>query len=436
MLDKRRESAPEPVYSIEGHCQLPEPMPNYQTPYTNSPYGPGIPTSVAPQMNMAPNYAMGGGMPMAGFPMHQGMNPQQQQQQQQMMQRMQQQQQQQQQQQHHHQQQQQQQQQQQHHQHQHQHQHQNANGMSTPTHRNFQGQPAQSTPTPNSSQHSQQSQFSTPQNAQGTQQGQNSNHAQQHPQHLQQHPPPQQSVTPSNSVQTPQTPTFPASAQGSATNGTSSNPTPLSPGADPRDKERVVVILEINNELLLEAMQIQQTQLSIKSEREKPNGVDGTVNESDKKPTEEEELLQQDYNQCMRRLQTNLTYLAGLADRKGNVSSTPCPAYLQAPPLHMNVKLRQLQSADGPETKMEASEREETAKYMGDLYKKLQGLYPGVDPTKEPAFSMPTARPGAQASKPGSQTPGQASPVPGKQKTPKLANSGPPQSTTASVTAS
>ncbi|KAI0597014.1 hypothetical protein F4775DRAFT_272046 [Biscogniauxia sp. FL1348] len=415
-------------------------------------------------MNIAPNYAMGGGMPMSGFPMHQGMNPQHQQ----MMQRMQQQHQQQ-------------------HQHQQHQQHQpNAGGMSTPTQRNFQGQPVQGTPTPNSAHHGQQSQFSTPQHPQGAQQGQHMNHTQQHPQqqqhqhqhhqqhqqqhhhqqqhqhlHQQQHqlqqqqqhqhqqppqpqPQPQsqqqqqqqqQQPPPSSNVQTPQTPTFPTSGQGSVVNGISANPTPLSPGVDPRDKDRVAVILEINNELLLEAMQIQQTQLSLKSEREKSNGGDGTTNEADKKPTEEEEFLQQDYNQCMRRLQTNLTYLAGLADKKGHGSNTPCPAYLQAPPLHMNIKLKQLQGTEGGETKSEVSEREETAKYMGDLYKKLQGLYPGVDPTKEPAFSMPAARPGAQAPKPGSQTPGQASPVPGKQKTPKLASSGPPQPMTTGVTA-
>ena len=55
--------------------------------------------------------------------------------------------------------------------------------------------------------------------------------------------------------------------------------------------------MEINNELLLEAMQIQQTQLSLKSEREKANGSDGTTKETEKKPTEEEEFLQQDYTQ-------------------------------------------------------------------------------------------------------------------------------------------
>lgn len=66
----------------------------------------------------------------------------------------------------------------------------------------------------------------------------------------------------------------------------------MSPGADPKDKERVSVILEINNELLLEAMQIQTTQHSIRKERTASNGADGNTNDGDKKTVEEEQLAQ------------------------------------------------------------------------------------------------------------------------------------------------
>lgn len=77
----------------------------------------------------------------------------------------------------------------------------------------------------------------------------------------------------------------------------SSGSTPLSPGPDSRDKDRVGVILEINNELLLEAMQIQNTQQILKKERTSSNGADATANDPEKKSTEEEDLLAQDYLQ-------------------------------------------------------------------------------------------------------------------------------------------
>ncbi|KAH9909126.1 hypothetical protein F4778DRAFT_214448 [Xylariomycetidae sp. FL2044] len=362
-------------------------VPNYQTPYSNSPYGPGIPTSTASPMNAPPNYAMGGGMPMGGFPVHQGMNPQQQQQQQQMMQRM--------------------------------HQGQpNAGGMPTPTpQRSFPNQP-QGTPTPTHAQPSQQPQFPMPQNTHGTPQSLTPINGQ---------PQPPQTQSSNNNIQTPQTPTFPTLAHGSLTNGGSS--APLSPGADLRDKERVGIILQINTELLFEAIQLQATQQAMAKERTSPTGSDGNANENEKKPTAEETLLGQDYVNCMRRLQSNLTYLAALADRKPNVTTPPYPAYMKAPPLNASVKLRQTQGPDGSENKPEFADREETAKYLQSLYKKLQDLFPGVDASKEPAYSIPGSRasgPGSNTSKTGSQTPSQASPVPGKQKTPKMGTSAPP----------
>ncbi|KAK8128296.1 hypothetical protein PG984_009404 [Apiospora sp. TS-2023a] len=333
-------------------------MPNYPTPYSNSPYGAGIPTSVPPQMNAPPNYAMGAGMPMPGFPMHPSqMNPQQQQQ---MMQR--------------------------------------PGPQGTPT------------PTPSNGMSTQQPQFAPPPNHQGTPQSQTPSNAQQ----------PQQ--PPSATIQTPQTPTFPSNVHAPATNGTAS--TPLSPGADSRDKERVSVILEINNELLVEAMQLQHTQSLLKKEHTSP--MDGALSDVDKKNKEDEELLAQDYLQCMRRLQTNLSYLAALADKKGALQAPPCPMYLKPPPLHTKVKLRPMQNPDGGEAKPEASDREETAKYMTDLYIKLQGLYPDIDPSKEPAYQVPANR--SNNTKPGAQTPSQASPVPGNKKTPTMSSTpAPPQ---------
>ncbi|OTB15521.1 hypothetical protein K445DRAFT_108729 [Daldinia sp. EC12] len=381
------------------------PMPNYQPPYTNSPYGAGVPSSVAPQMNIPPSY-MGGGMPMSGFPMHHGMNPQQQ-----MMQRM-------------------------------QPPPPNTPGISTPTpQRSFQSQPPHNTPTPNNAPNAQQHPVSTPQNAHNTPRNQTPNNAHQQPQpqpqpqllppHQQQQQQQQQQQpqqAPPNNIPTPQTPTFPTSAQSNGPNNTSSGSTPLSPGADSRDKERVGVILEINNELLLEAMQIQNTQRILREERASANGTDGAASEPEKKPTEEE-MLAQDYLHCMRRLQTNLTYLAALADKKGNVTAGPCPSYLKPPPLNTSIKLRMMLGPDGSENQ-EAPDRGETAKYIQELYKKLQALYPGIDPNKEPTITGPGGRQNAQhpnAAKPGPpRTPGQ--PSPGGQQTPKMATSAPPTS--------
>lgn len=135
----------------------------------------------------------------------------------------------------------------------------------------------------------------------------------------------------------------------------------------------------------------------------------------------------------MRRLQANLSYLAGMTDKDRKPSSPPYPAYLKAPTLNTNIKLRQMQAQDGSEIIGETPDRAETAKYIGELYKKLQALFPDVDPNKEPVV-RPTAH-ASNTTYSGSQTPGQASPVPGKQPTPTLASSAPPHSVTMGVSA-
>lgn len=85
-----------------------------------------------------------------------------------------------------------------------------------------------------------QSQFSTPQNPNQT--------------HIQTQNIGQQSH--SAGVITPQTPNFPPGSQGGGNNLA----TPLSPGSEFREKERVTLLLDINRELLLEVMRLQATQ--------------------------------------------------------------------------------------------------------------------------------------------------------------------------------
>jgi hypothetical protein len=66
-------------------------------------------------------------------------------------------------------------------------------------------------------------------------------------------------------------------------------PTPLSPAGESRDQERFALLLDINHELLYESIQLQTTQQEIKKE------LEGSA--PDRKPTDEESLLQADYLQ-------------------------------------------------------------------------------------------------------------------------------------------
>ena len=65
--------------------------------------------------------------------------------------------------------------------------------------------------------------------------------------------------------QTPQTPNFPPNPVATAGNNTAVS-TPLSPGSESREKERVTLLLDINRELLLEVMRLQAIQAETKKE--------------------------------------------------------------------------------------------------------------------------------------------------------------------------
>ncbi|KAM5357713.1 hypothetical protein ACJZ2D_015977 [Fusarium nematophilum] len=199
-------------------------------------------------------------------------------------------------------------------------------------------------------------------------------------------------------------------AGGAVTNGGSATGTPLSPGTESRDKERFALLLDINHELLYESIQLQTTLQELKKE----HAADG--NAGDKRSTDEENLLQQDYLQCMRRLQANLSYMAALADRKPEVKVPPCPS-LSAPPLNLSLKLRApAVGPDGSDNKIDpVADREERDKSIKDLYSRLQAAFPGFDPKKEPAFRMSTQAGGQKTGNPAAN---QASPT--AQKTPQM----------------
>lgn len=113
-------------------------------------------------------------------------------------------------------------------------------------------------------------------------------------------------------------------------------------------------------------------------------------------------------SRCMRRLQANLSYMAAMADRKPEVKAPPCPAYLSAPPLNLSLKLRAAPiRAEGQDANIDpVADRAERDQSIKDLYRRLQAVFPGFDPKKEPVF-----RPGAGQKAGIGQGPNQASPT-------------------------
>ncbi|CRK09902.1 hypothetical protein BN1723_009086 [Verticillium longisporum] len=223
-------------------------------------------------------------------------------------------------------------------------------------------------------------------------QGQQSQHSTPQPAPQNQTPANQQQP---NSAATPQTPTFPSNAQNPAVNGAPPAAAPLSPSSVTREQERMMVLLSINNELLYESIRMQQTLHEFKEDSGPP--------EAGAAPSREEMMAQQDYNQCMRRLQGNLSYLATMVDRDRKPATLPpSPAYLTPPPLNMKIPVKSHPPGADEETKAlePMVDREQRQKLMVELYTQLQGLYPGVDPKKEPTYNRaPGQKPGtAQAS--------------------------------------
>jgi hypothetical protein len=107
---------------------------------------------------------------------------------------------------------------------------------------------------------------------------------------------PQQPPTPTNFQQqtpagmTPNTPTFPQNQGGQQVPMPGAQPLPTE--RDARDKDRFALLLDINHELLYESIQIQTSQQEIKKEL----AAEGKLM-PDRKPTDEEAILQQDYVQ-------------------------------------------------------------------------------------------------------------------------------------------
>lgn len=80
---------------------------------------------------------------------------------------------------------------------------------------------------------------------------------------------------------TPQTPNFPPGSQAAvAGQGLA---TPLSPGSEVREKERVTVLLLINSELLMESLRLQTLQAVEKEKETAAATAEGSINEATQK---------------------------------------------------------------------------------------------------------------------------------------------------------
>ena len=105
------------------------------------------------------------------------------------------------------------------------------------------------------------------------------------------------------SVTTPQTPTFPSSnGQSANANGSTKESTPLSPGTESREREAFSLLLNINQELLYESIQLQNTRAEIKKEYLKDQSVNadgsGSANgEASSELAKQEKMIQTDYAQ-------------------------------------------------------------------------------------------------------------------------------------------
>ncbi|KAK3950130.1 hypothetical protein QBC32DRAFT_21802 [Pseudoneurospora amorphoporcata] len=328
----------------------------FQTPYTSAPYVAAVPSPAAPQPQLPANYMMSASMP--HYPMNAAMS-----QQQSMMQRV------------------------------HPSQ-QNAANMSASTpQRSFNPAPQG---TPNNTMPSQQP--GTYSSAEG------GGSANQTPTATQ----PQSG----SAVGTPQTPTFPSTGGQGQVNGTPIHSAPQSPATRSRETERFAVLLEINHELLYELACLHISRLEIKREKEAAGESGEQQQNGCMSLSEEEKLTEQDYQQCLVRVRTNMGFMAPLSQPGKQPNVHPYPAYLTPPPLHLNLRIRVAQNTSAEDSAGDAppdpnTDRAERHKIMTDLYKKLQSLYPALDYKNEPIWRL-----GANASSGSSGAPG-SGPMPG-----------------------
>ena len=165
---------------------------------------------------------------------------------------------------------------------------------------------------------------------------------------------------------------------------TQPQPTPVqSPQSQQRERARVTVLLDINTALLQEVISLQNkgmagpmSNLSQQSPSSPTSAAaDTALNNSPTTETSKGKPASPEFNDCMRRLQANLSYLATIADAKKKSSgSLPAGPAILIPPPHLTA--------------------------VHDLYKKLNQLFPEASQStinKAMAFASAQSNKQAQA---------------------------------------
>jgi hypothetical protein len=106
---------------------------------------------------------------------------------------------------------------------------------------------------------------------------------------------------------------------------------PLSPQSAAREKARVSVLLDINAHLLQEVVSLQKQGKAGAPVQQSPTSP---TTENFNSPIEGKTGPSKEYQECMRRLQANLSYLAAVADAKKRPDGKvlPYPAIINPPP--------------------------------------------------------------------------------------------------------
>ncbi|KAK3069319.1 hypothetical protein LTR53_012422 [Teratosphaeriaceae sp. CCFEE 6253] len=124
----------------------------------------------------------------------------------------------------------------------------------------------------------------------------------------------------------PPLPQSPATQQPGVQNASSPSPrTPLSPGSQSREQQRVALLLDINLEMLQE---VNRLQLQGKGGATSPQ-----IQAQLKAAGQPADLASEEYIQVLRRVQANLAYLMPVASHDSQ-KTPPGPAYMSPPP-HM-----------------------------------------------------------------------------------------------------
>lgn len=134
-----------------------------------------------------------------------------------------------------------------------------------------------------------------------------------------------------------QSPQAQANFNGTQAQRQSQGGSPVNPQAVAREAERVTTLLEINSHLIEEVVNLQSQGKAGTTGQQtptSPTAADGNATPNSPVDGGKKKQENQEYTDCMRRLQANLGYLAQVADanKKGNARQPIGPAIMVPPP--------------------------------------------------------------------------------------------------------